>query len=54
VNTLRTREQWEKFPPHPPNLKGKEARHLDACLGLPLGCMKFLFPKEFVTISGLG
>jgi hypothetical protein len=27
---------------------------LSACLGLPIGCMKFLFPKEFVTIFGLG
>jgi hypothetical protein len=23
-------------------------------LGLPIGCMDFLFPKEFVTIFGLG
>jgi hypothetical protein len=23
-------------------------------LGLPIGCKKFLFPKEFVTIFGLG
>jgi len=23
-------------------------------LGLPIGCIKFLFPKEFVTILGLG
>jgi len=26
---------------------------LSACLGLPIGCMKFLFPKEFITIFGL-
>jgi hypothetical protein len=25
-----------------------------ACLGLAIGCMKFLFPKEFITIFGLG
>jgi hypothetical protein len=23
------------------------------CLGLPIGWMKFLFPKEFITIFGL-
>jgi hypothetical protein len=38
--------------PHP-NLKGKKST-LSACLGLPIGCMKFLFPKEFITIFGLG
>jgi len=41
----------------PPNFKGKKARcdTLMACLGLPIGCcMKFLFPKESVTIFGLG
>jgi hypothetical protein len=26
---------------------------LSAYLGLTIGCMKFLFPKEFVTIFGL-
>jgi hypothetical protein len=26
---------------------------LSACLGLPIGCMKFLFTKEFTTIFGL-
>jgi hypothetical protein len=35
-NTLRTREN------------GKKQGTLSACLGLPIiGCMKFLFPKEF-------
>jgi hypothetical protein len=24
-----------------------------ACLGLPIGCMKFLFPRESITIFGL-
>jgi hypothetical protein len=23
------------------------------CSGLPIGCMKFLLPKEFITIFGL-
>jgi hypothetical protein len=27
---------------------------VSACLGLPIGCMNFLFPKEFITIFGLG
>jgi hypothetical protein len=26
---------------------------LGACLGLPIGCMKFFFLKEFITIFGL-
>jgi hypothetical protein len=34
----------------PPNFKGKNASHLEC---LPIGCMKFLFPKELVTIFGL-
>jgi hypothetical protein len=36
------------------NLKGKKSRDLACILGLPIGCMKFLFPKEFITIFGLG
>jgi hypothetical protein len=46
-------EKWQKifFPPLPPNLKGKIYIYtLSACLGLPIGCMKFLFQKTFVTI----
>jgi hypothetical protein len=39
------------FPKKP--LKQKKQGTLSACLGLPIGCMKFLFPKEFVTIFGL-
>jgi hypothetical protein len=27
---------------------------LSACMGLPIGYMKFFLPKEFVTIFGLG
>jgi hypothetical protein len=34
--------------------KEKKQRTLSACLGLPIGSMKFLFPKELVTIFGLG
>jgi hypothetical protein len=47
----------EKKPsPHPPrpspssHLKGIKARHLECTLGPSIGCMKFLFPKEFVTV----
>jgi hypothetical protein len=40
------------------NLKGQKARPLEHMLGpkimLPIGCTKFLFPKEFFTIFGLG
>jgi hypothetical protein len=36
------------------NLKGKKQGTLSACLGLPIGSMKFLFPKELVTVFGLG
>jgi hypothetical protein len=44
-------------PPPPPlnqHLKRKKQGTLSACLGFPIGCMKFVFPKEFVTILGLG
>jgi hypothetical protein len=45
----------KKFPPSPQkNIKGKKASQVSACLGLPVGCMKFLFPKDLVTIFGLG
>jgi len=39
-------------PPHPP--KGKNRAHNEFMLSLPIGCMKFLFPKLFITILGLG
>jgi len=50
-NIVGNRENHpKKSPSHPPappqNLIGKEARHLDCRLGLPIGCMKFLFPNE--------
>jgi hypothetical protein len=39
----------------PPRLNGKKKQAaLSACLGLHIGCMKFLFQKEFVKIFGLG
>jgi hypothetical protein len=39
-------------PPGPfsQNLKGIKTRHLECTLGPSIGCMKFLFPKEFVTV----
>jgi hypothetical protein len=40
--------------PLPQNLKEKKQGTLSACLGLPIGCMKFLFPKELVSIFGQG
>ncbi len=49
-------EKKKTLLPHPtPNVKGKKKQdNLSACLGLSIGCMKFLFPKEFVTLFGLG
>jgi hypothetical protein len=40
--------------PHPQLKRKKKQGTLSACLGLPIGYMKFVFPKEFVTIFGLG
>jgi hypothetical protein len=40
---------YGELPP-PPAEKEKKQGTLSACLGLPIGYMKFLFPKEFVTI----
>jgi hypothetical protein len=37
-----------------PKLKRKKEATLSACLGLPIGWMKFFFPKKFVTIFDLG
>jgi hypothetical protein len=50
--------KYKKKPPPPPppqaNLKEKKSRHFECMLSLPIGCMKFLFPKLFGTIFGLG
>jgi hypothetical protein len=35
------------------NLKENKSRHFECMLSLPIGCMKFLFPKLFATIFGL-
>jgi hypothetical protein len=55
---LGIKEKRKKSFPHPPaaptqNLKEKKSRHFE-CMSLPIGCIKFLFPKRFVTIFGLG
>ncbi len=53
VNIVGTRENWKisssKSPP--PKLKRKGI--FSVCLGLPIGCMKFLLPKMFIAIFGL-
>jgi hypothetical protein len=36
--------------PSSQNLKGIKARHLECTLGPSIDCMKFLFPKKFITI----
>jgi hypothetical protein len=46
------RKNEKKILPFP-NLKRKKEGILSACLGLLIGCMKFLSPKEFGTIFGL-
>jgi hypothetical protein len=46
------KNEKKSSPPGPSsqNLKGIKARHLECTLGPSIGCMKFLFPKEFVTV----
>jgi hypothetical protein len=39
----------KSFPPTQ-NFKNKKFGHFDCMLNLSIGCMKFLFPKLFVTI----
>jgi hypothetical protein len=39
--------------PSSPKLKRKNSRHFECMLSLPIGCMKFLFPKLFITIFAL-
>jgi len=64
-NTLGTHWEleatcWEqrinekKSPPSSPQLKRKKNQGIECMLNLSVGCMKFLFPKLFVTIFGLG
>jgi hypothetical protein len=52
---LGTKEKEKILPsPQTQNLKENKARHLECMLSLLICCMKFLFPKLFVTIFGLG
>jgi hypothetical protein len=58
-NMLGTKEKRKNPPPTPlaaptQNIKENNSRHFECMLSLPIGCMKFLFPKLFVTIFGLG
>jgi hypothetical protein len=49
------KEQKQKTTPPPPpsSPKRKNQGHHECMLSLPIGCMKFRFPKLFVTIFGL-
>ncbi len=54
-NQMWEPEKTEKYPPPnpPPKFKKKKCKAHSVCaLGLPIGCMKFLFPKKFITIFG--
>jgi hypothetical protein len=59
---LGTKKKILSSPPPPPpnthqptqNLKEKKSRHFECMLSLLIGCMKFLFPKLFITIFCLG
>jgi hypothetical protein len=46
-------EQEKKNSPHPTPKKENQGPSW-VMLGLPIGCMKFVFPKLFVTFFGLG
>jgi hypothetical protein len=48
-NMLGIKEKMKKSSPHP-KLKRKKSTHAEPSKG----CMKFLFPKLFITIFGLG
>jgi len=51
---IGNKEEKQKMPPPPLPPKGKNRAHHECMLRLLIGCMKFLFPKLFVTIFGLG
>jgi hypothetical protein len=42
------------LPPPPPQTYGKKSSHLESMIGPSHWLHQFLFPKEFVTIFGLG
>jgi hypothetical protein len=47
---IGNQRKMKRNSPPPQYLKGIKARHLECTLGPSIGCMKVLFPKEFVTI----
>ncbi len=58
-NMLGTKEKRKNLSPTPlaaptQNLEGKKSRHFECMLSLPISYIKFLFPKLFITIFGLG
>jgi hypothetical protein len=54
-DTLRRREKKTKSHSPPTSLKEKKNWTVHECmLSLPIGCMKFLFPKLFLTSFQLG
>jgi hypothetical protein len=50
IGNQRKMKRNPPFGPSSQNLKGIKARHLECTLGASIGCMKFLFSKEFVTV----
>jgi len=53
-NMLGVKEKWKKSLSPTQKLKEKKSRHFECMLSLPIGCMKFLFQKLFITIFSLG
>jgi hypothetical protein len=51
---IENKEEKQKKTPSTPPPKGRNRAHHEYILSLPVGYMKFLFPKLFVTIFGLG
>jgi hypothetical protein len=51
---LGTQKKERNYNSATPPPKGKNRAHNECMLSLPIGCMKFLFPKLFVTIFDLG
>jgi hypothetical protein len=54
---LGTNKMKKKSPfpfPHPKLKRKIKSKHFECMLSLPMGCMKFLFPKLVITIFGMG
>jgi hypothetical protein len=45
LGTQKKETNYITLPPHP-TPKGKNRAHNECMLSLPIGCMKFLFPKQ--------